>query len=210
MQEVQLTPIEARVLGTLMEKRLTTPEQYPLTLNSLVLGCNQKSSREPISNYSSGEVGNCLNQLRSRKLVDVEFGSRAERYDEKLSRVLYLDKREQAALTIMLLRGPQTVGDLINRTQRMAEFSSAEDLEEMLVTLCNKTQPIVMRIAKRSGQREDRFMHLLCGEPDLSALPEAKVISTSNSSNGNAELLARIDELETQLAKVLEHLGLEK
>jgi uncharacterized protein YceH (UPF0502 family) len=192
-----------------MEKQLTTPEQYPLTLNSLVTACNQKTSREPVTNFSSGEVGSCLNELRNQKLVDVEYGSRAERYDQKLTRVLALDKRKQAILTIMLLRGPQTVGDLLTRTQRMAEFEGTSDMEELLETLCNKTQPIFMRIPKRSGQRDDRYMHLLCGEVDISALPEPKSSADANSGSSSAALVARVEELERKLEIVMAQLGID-
>ena len=211
MLDLLLTAVDARVLGTLMEKQLTTPDQYPLTLNSLVTGCNQKTSREPVSNYSSGEVGTSLNELRNHNLVEVEYGSRAERYDQKLSRVLGLDKRKQAVLTIMLLRGPQTVGDLLTRTQRMADFDDSADMEELLDTLCNKTQPMIVRIPKRSGQRDDRYMHLLCGEVDVSSLPEptAQASQRPSSNSDNQALVDRIEALERKLALVMEQLDID-
>ncbi len=210
MQDLLLSAIDARILGALMEKQLTTPDQYPLTLNSLVTACNQKTSREPVSSYSSGEVGSSLNELRNNQLVEVEYGSRAERYDQKLSRVLGLDKRKQAILTIMLLRGPQTAGDLITRSQRMAEFDGIADMEELLETLCNKSQPMIVRIPKRAGQRDDRYMHLLCGEIDLSSLPEPSTNAAGSATASNAELVKRVEVLERKLALVMAQLDIQE
>ena len=207
--EAMLSAIEARVLGTLMEKQLTTPDLYPLTLNSLVTGCNQKTSREPVSNYSQGEVERCVNDLRSRKLVEVEYGSRANRYDQRLARVLFLDKPAQALLTIMLLRGPQTVNELMSRTERMAKWQNAGEVTDLLQTLCQKTQPVVVHIPRQVGQREDRYMHLLCGKPDLAALAQSVAHVKAAPQAQDADLVARIDALEQQLAKVIQHLGLD-
>ena len=205
--EAMLSVLEARVLGTLMEKQLTTPDQYPLTLNSLVIGCNQKTSREPISNYTKGEIENCINKLRDRKLVEVEYGSRASRYDQRLSRQLFLEKPAQAVLTIMLLRGPQTVNELLTRTDRMTRFENAGAVQDLLNTLCQKTSPIILHLPRQAGQREDRYMHLLCGE---AAAQAASVIKTSTaSSQSEDELVARIEELERKLAKILTHLDLD-
>lgn len=205
--EPMLSAIEARALGSLMEKQLTTPDAYPLTLNSLVTACNQKTSREPISNYSKGEIEHCINQLRERKLIEVEYGSRADRYDQRLTRKLFLEKPAQALLTIMVLRGPQTVNELLTRTDRMVNFVNADAVEELLVTLCQKTSPIITKIPRQAGQREDRYMHLLCGDPDLSqwSVPVTAVPATSSHI---PDLEARVAELERQLERVLTHLNL--
>lgn len=191
-----LTDLEARILGALMEKQLTTPDAYPLTLNSLLLACNQKTSREPITNLNQGEVQRCLSSMQDRKLVDVDYGTRAQRYDQRLSRVLGVDKSVQALLNVLLLRGPQTAAELFTRTQRMFEFSSSDSVEEKLQSLCEKTAPIVVRIPRQVGQREDRFMHLLCGQPDLEALA-AQAVSSKRSSGGDLE--ERIEILEQQV-----------
>jgi len=209
-----LNAIEARVLGSLMEKQLTTPDQYPLTLNSLLLACNQKTSREPISNYESGAVQRAVSELQDRNFLAVDYGSRAARYDQRLTRVLSVDKQTQAILTIMLLRGPQTVAEILTRTQRMAEFASARAVEEKLQQLCAKTKPVVVHIPRQAGQREDRYMHLLCGKPDLAAIA-AMQNSSSVSRAGNDEqsaqqeqkiqqLEGRIDLLEKQVATLME------
>lgn len=207
-EQAMLSEIEARILGALMEKQLTTPDQYPLTLNSLVTACNQKTSREPVSSYSKGDVENCVNKLRERKLIDVEYGSRANRFDQRLSRTIFLDKPIQALVTILLLRGPQTVSELLNRTERMTRFENSSAIEDILNTLCQKTSPIVTHIPRQSGQREDRYMHLLCGKPDLSAWSTPNKISGSLPENTN-ELLERVEKLERKLTKVMSSLGIE-
>lgn len=208
-EPAMLTAMEARVLGALMEKQLTTPDSYPLTANSLVLACNQKTSREPITNFTEGEVQRSLSQLQDRKLVEVEYGSRANRYDQRLTRVLGLDKKAQAVLNVMMLRGPQTVSDLFTRTQRMANFTNAGEIEELLDMLCQKTKPVIQKIPRQSGQREERYVHLLCGKPDLSALAAAEnTKSSAGSASPVSDLEDRIKELERQVARLLEANGM--
>lgn len=201
-----LNAIEARVLGSLMEKQLTTPDQYPLTLNSLLLACNQKTSREPISNYESGAVQRAVSELQDRNFVAVDYGNRAARYDQRLTRVLSVDKPTQAILTVMLLRGPQTVAEILTRTQRMAEFASAQALEEKLQQLCAKTKPVVVHIPRQIGQREDRYMHLLCGKPDLAAIAamQNSTASPSKGSSGNDEHTAQLEQKIQQLESRVE------
>ena len=197
--EPLLTEIEARILGALMEKQLATPDAYPLTLNSLVLACNQKTSREPITNLESGEVQRCLSQMQDKKLIEVDYGSRANRYDQRLTRVLSLDKSAQAILNVMLLRGPQTLVELLTRTQRMFDFSSPENLQEKLDQLCAKTHPIILRIPRQPGQREDRYMHLLCGKPDLTAIA---AMGGSAKKSASPELEERVEKLEAQVEQL--------
>ena len=196
-----LNAIEARVLGSLMEKQLTTPDQYPLTLNSLLLACNQKTSREPLSNYDSGTVQRCVSELQDRQLIAVDYGARAARYDQRLTRVLSVDKQTQAILTVMLLRGPQTVAEILTRTQRMAEFANPQALEEKLQQLCAKTKPLVVHIPRQAGQREDRYTHLLCGAPDLPAIAamQSASKSSSNSDEHNAQQEHKIQQLENRI-----------
>ena len=197
--EPLLTDIEARILGALMEKQLATPDAYPLTLNSLVLACNQKTSREPITNLEAGEVQRCLSQMQDKKLIEVDYGSRANRFDQRLTRVLSLDKSAQAILNVMLLRGPQTLVELLTRTQRMFDFSSPENLQEKLDQLCAKTHPIILRIPRQPGQREDRYMHLLCGKPDLAAIA---AMGGSAKKSASPELEERVEKLEAQVEQL--------
>jgi len=204
-----LDAMEARVLGALMEKQLTTPDQYPLTLNSLQLACNQKTSREPITSYDSGPIQRCISGLQDRQLVAVDYGARAARYDQRLTRVLSVDKATQAILTVLLLRGPQTVAEILTRTQRMHEFESPQALEEKLQTLCAKTKPLVVHIPRVAGQREDRYTHLLCGEPDLRVIAQQAATRASQSESRSdleqkvISLEARVEALEKQLAALV-------
>jgi uncharacterized protein len=200
--EPMLSPIEARVLGSLMEKQLTTPDAYPITLNSLVLACNQKTSREPVTNYETGELQRCASQLQDKELIRVDYSARASRYDQRLTRLLGLDKATQAILNVMLLRGPQTLSELLTRTQRMFEFENIKAVEEKLEYLCAKTTPYFVRIPRSAGQREDRYMHLLCGKPDLDAI--AAMANSSGKSAPSDEgkvhhLEQKIDTLEQQV-----------
>lgn len=206
-QEPMLSSIEARILGALMEKQLATPDAYPLTLNSLVLACNQKTSREPVTNFESGEIQRCLSHMQDKKLIDIDYRSRAQRYDQRLTRVLGLDKAAQAVVNVMMLRGPQTLAELLTRTQRMFEFASLEALEEKMEQLCAKTHPIVVRIPRQAGQREDRYMHLLCGQPDLDAVA---ALAGGTKKSGSGELTERIEKLEQRLEalqKIIEGLA---
>lgn len=203
--EPMLTAIEARVLGSLMEKQLTTPDAYPITLNSLVLACNQKTSREPVSNYESGELQRCASQLQDKNWITVDYSARAARYDQRITRILGLDKAAQAVLNVMLLRGPQTLAELFTRTQRMFEFESINAVEEKLEHLCAKTTPYFVRIPRAAGQREDRYMHLLCGKPDLTAIA-AMTSSSKQASHNDDERTAQLEQKIEQLENQVQHL----
>lgn len=202
--EAMLDTIEARILGALMEKQLTTPDAYPLTLNSLVLACNQKTSREPVSNYDNGQVQRCVSSMQDRKLIEADYGARAHRYGQRLTRVLSVDKATQAILTVLLLRGPQTVAEILTRTQRMFDFETTSALEEKLAQLCAKTTPLVIHIPRQTGQREDRYMHLLCGKPDLAAI--SAMMSQAKASSGNDERNAQVEQKQEVLESKIEAL----
>ena len=163
--EPQLTPVEARILACLMEKQRTTPDQYPLTLNALVLACNQKTSRDPVMSLEVGEAGHVVNTLRDRGLVYASFAGRTERYDHKMASSFRLDRQEQAVLCTLMLRGPQTLGELRINTGRMAEFADLPAVAEAVRRLSTREVPLVVQLAHLPGKREDRFAHLLCGEP---------------------------------------------
>jgi len=201
--EAMLDPTEARILGALMEKQLTTPDGYPLTLNSLILACNQKSSREPVLTLEEGQVQRCLYDLQERKLIEFEYGSRANKFDQRLVRFLRFNEAEHAIFCIMLLRGPQTVNELLSRSKRMYEFENQVEVEILIEKLLSKVTPQLMLMPQQSGQRERRYMHLLCGEPDASDFP---IATASAISNVNAELVGRVEELERQVALLLERI----
>lgn len=208
----QLEAIQARVLGVLMEKQQTTPDAYPLTLNSLVIGCNQKTSREPVTHYTSGDIQHCLRELADNSLVHIDPSGRADRFAQRLTNELGIDKAKQALLNVMLLRGAQTVHELLTRTQRMHSFDTDQEVEDMLNELCQQSPPMVQRIAKQTGQRDDRFVHLLCGEPDLTAIASKRSQSNAPSSPQANEqvkaLEARIAELEKKVEFLIAELDL--
>jgi len=163
----QLSTIELRVLGVLMEKQLTTPDQYPLTLNSVITACNQKSSRDPISHYNQGEVHRALQTLDDKHFIRRERGSRSEKFSQQFMDHLQLGRKQQALLCVMMLRGPQTVSELNTRTQRMCEFSDKDELEHSIDRLCNRDVPYATRLGQQPGQRGDRVGHLFSGKPTV-------------------------------------------
>lgn len=197
-----LSAIEARVLGCLIEKEATTPEQYPLTLNAIHLACNQKTNREPIMELSLGEVGHCMRQLDPRNLVRSQHGARAERYEHRFNTVFSLTKQQQALIGVLMLRGPQTLSELMTRTERLASFGDLDEVKHTLERLSQRENPLIERIPRASGQREDRYVHLLCGPVDHSQLPAAKTLSTPSSN----VLEERITQLEVRLAEVEQQL----
>jgi uncharacterized protein len=198
-----LDPIEIRVLGSLLEKQQTTPEQYPLTLNALLAACNQKSNREPVTELSERDVFAALERLKKEALVWRLEGARADRYEHLLDRRLGLTPPVKAVVTLLFLRGVQTPGELRTRSERMHEFASVEAVEQLLGSLAARDEPLVTELPRRPGQRESRWKHLLAlvtgqEEPELPLAPEAP------SRSGLAERVARLEEevatLRTELA----------
>jgi uncharacterized protein YceH (UPF0502 family) len=208
----QLEGIQARVLGVLMEKQQTTPDAYPLTLNSLVIGCNQKTSRDPVTHYTSGDIQHCLRELADNNLVHIDPSGRADRFAQRLTNELGIDRAKQALLNVMLLRGAQTIHELLTRTQRMHSFDTDQEVEDILDELCQQSPPMVQRIAKQTGQRDDRFVHLLSGEPDLTAIASKRSqnsVTVSLQSNEQIEALeGRIAELEEKVNFLIAELDL--
>lgn len=158
-----LTAIEARVLGCLIEKAATTPEVYPLTLNALHLACNQKTSRDPVMAIELGDVGHALHTLQDKHLVRMEHGARAQRYEHTIDAALNLAPRARAIIALLLLRGAQTLNELHVRSERLADFPDVESVGDTLERLIARDPALVVRLGRGAGQREDRYMHLLCG-----------------------------------------------
>lgn len=202
--KAMLTPLEARILGCLMEKQLTTPDAYPLTLNSLQLACNQKTNREPVMNLQEGAIQHCLYGLQDRKLVEFDYGARANKFNQRLARTLHFEKPEQAIFCIMMLRGPQTINELFSRTKRMVEFKSESDIENLLDKLLGKYTPLIVKIPPQSGQRETRYMHLLCGKPEI---PAHKPAERTTHVESKDNLVSRVEELEKQVAWLMDQLN---
>lgn len=194
--EPMLTHLEARLIACLMEKQRTTPDQYPLTLNALVTACNQKTARDPIMNLTPGEVGHAVNILRDRGLIHVSFTGRTERYDHKLVGTFFLSREEQALLCVLMLRGPQSVGELRLNAARLAEFRDLNQVSDTLRAMAERDRPLVLELPLELGKREKRYAHLLSGQPSLT--PRSTPTSTpARRSSGEDE---RIAALEAEIA----------
>jgi uncharacterized protein YceH (UPF0502 family) len=195
-----LSRIQARVLGCLIEKEETTPEQYPLTLNALRNACNQKTARHPVVNYTEGEVGHTVRELVSLGFVKEAWGARVSKYEHVAGKKLGLQSKGLSVICALLLRGPQTLGEIKTNTHRLHEFGDLDDVAHMLGRLAEHEPSLVMLLPKQAGQKEVRYAHLLCGEPDMSAMEFRSSPSVSTTSG----LEARIDALEQELAALRE------
>jgi uncharacterized protein YceH (UPF0502 family) len=198
-----LSLTEARVLGTLMEKARTVPDSYPLTLNSLVAGCNQKSSRDPITNLGDAQVQEALDGLKRRSLAFTARGSRVDRWEHNFQRVMVVPEQSAVLLGLMMLRGPQTAGELrihSERWYRFADISSVEGfLEEMRDRSAEKGGPLVVLLPRAAGAREARWAHLLCGPVDVAAFAAPADGPAQAQDPG---LAARVAALETEVAQL--------
>ena len=202
-QPPQLSPIEARVVASLIEKQATTPDVYPLTLNAVVLACNQKTAREPTMQLDPGEVGHALRQLEGRGWVKAQHGGRADRYEHRFDTQLGITRPQAALLALMMLRGPQTAYELLTRSERMASFDGVEDVQHALGRLAQRDRALVREIPRQGGQREDRYAHLLSGEPVI-PVASARAASTASSLDSRVEALeSRVADLEAQLARLV-------
>jgi uncharacterized protein len=196
-----LTPLEARVLGVLVEKQATVPDTYPLSLNALVAGCNQKTAREPVMSASDGEVIEAIDGLKQLTLVFETSGSRVVKFEHNAARALGVPSQAVALLAVLVLRGPQTAAELRLNCERLHRFADISSVEGFLDELAAKTPPRVLRLARAPGEREARWVHLLCGEPAVrSAAAEPLVAS---SPDALAALEARVAALEAQMARLL-------
>lgn len=196
-----LNDVEARVLGSLVEKQVTTPEYYPLTLNSLTLACNQKNNRNPISSYDESTVMQALESLREKNLAYVFYGSnsRVPKYKHVMPEVMHLNPQELALMCVLLLRGAQTLGELKDRSARLYEFSNLEEVDQTLNGLSAKEpDPLVTRLPRQAGQKEARFAHLLCGEVKIETLETEAPRRTSRVSESE-----RVSRLEQQVESLL-------
>lgn len=193
----KLTETEARIVGALVEKQLTTPEYYPLTLNALIAACNQKTNREPVTAYTEETVSRTLDDLRDKNLVYVFYGStsRVPKYKHMLPSVYELEPPEVAIICVLMLRGAQTLGELRERTGRLYEFSGLGEVNETLDALQRRDEPLVVKLERQAGQKEARFAHLLSGEVTSYQPPERSV---SHSPAGSE----RIENLEGELEKL--------
>jgi uncharacterized protein len=207
-----LDPVEVRVLGALIEKEATTPEYYPLSLNALVNACNQKSNRDPVVEYAPDTVEDAVERLREKKLALTIVGSgRVKKYAQRISETLNLGRRELAVLCTLLLRGPQTLGEIKDRSERMFAFADPAEAERVLEKLAEWPEhPLIRKLPRQPGQKEARYAHLLSGEPQAEPVAEAAVPAQPTRiaqleqqlqelRSEFDQLKRRFDELESQL-----------
>lgn len=193
-----LDAIQARLLGCLIEKEATTPDTYPLTVNAAQAAANQKTAREPVMALEPGEVQHALRQLERAGLAQQHFSSRAERYGHLATETFGLTRQQTALLGLLLLRGPQTLHELMARSERMARFEGLEDARHHLERLAARELPLVVQLPRAPGQREERYMHLLCGPVDAAML--AGQAPAGHPPSADEGLAARIGILEAEVA----------
>lgn len=204
-----LSPIEARIIGCLIEKEVTTPDHYPLTLNSLTTACNQKSNREPVLSLSESDVLDAVDGLIGRRMVSDEssFNSRVNKYQHRFCNTEFGDlqftEQERAIICCMLLRGAQTPGELRTRTGRLANFSDVKEVESILEKLAvREAGALVVKLPREAGKRESRYQHLLSGEVDIEAFATASVSAVSSSATSE-----KLEELESEVASLREEVA---
>lgn len=208
--EIKLSEVEVRVLGSLIEKDITTPDYYPLSLNALVNACNQKNNRDPVMALDEETVRSALESLQARRLAGPSSGadSRVTKYEHRLQEVFNFDRRETAILCVLLLRGTQTPGELRGRTERMYKFEALEDVNAALERLSHREPPLVAMLPRRPGTKESRYMHLLSGEAP--ATTEQVPMTASRFSIGEdrmARLESEVAELRREIAEIREQVG---
>ncbi|MEM9323931.1 MAG: YceH family protein [Pseudomonadota bacterium] len=216
----ELDAIEARIIGCLIEKSVVTPDQYPLTLNALTNACNQKTSRDPVMSLSAGEVQGGLRRLTDKHLVmvDENFRGRAEKYTQRFCDTRYselqFDSAERAIVTLLMLRGPQTPGELKSRSGRLHAFPGPNEVEAAMNALMQRDAgPLVVRLPRRAGRRDNEYMHLFSGEVDGSTEPAAVTTpaaadpKTAEDSATLAELTRRLEQLEATVAELVASQG---
>jgi len=205
-----LDAVQARVLGSLVEKEATTPDTYPLTVNAAQSAANQKTAREPVMNVDAGSVQHALRQLESLGLARQHFSSRADRYEHRLQAALDLTRQQTVVLALLLLRGPQTLGELVSRSERLHRFADVDEARHAVERLQQRN--LLLVLPRAAGQREDRYMHLLCGEVDADALAARYAGSGSSTAasapvdSGLAERVAQLEEAVAELRAQLAQL----
>ncbi|MCS4279961.1 YceH family protein [Stenotrophomonas rhizophila] len=202
-----LSAAQARALGCLIEKEATTPDAYPLTVNAAQVAANQKTAREPVMALSAGDVHHALRQLETLGLARQQYSSRAERYEHRAGAALDLTRQQLAILGLLLLRGPQTLNELLTRSERLVRFQDVEELRHHLERMIQREMAV--QLPRASGQREDRYMHLLAGPVDVQALAEQYRSAPSSAGGGGANpaLESRVQQLEATVAELQEQLA---
>jgi len=210
--DILLNDVEARILGCLIEKKIATPDYYPITLNGLTHACNQKSNRNPVVDFDEKTVVRGLDSLREKKLSGVFYsaGSRVPKYEHNIERVLGTDEPETAILCELLVRGPQTFGELRSRASRLHEFATVDDVAEVIDSLMSREDgPMVVQLPRQSGRKEHRYAHLLCGQPaaeeeDVEAPVEAARVVVQAEEERIAKLEEQVESLWRELSALRE------
>ncbi|AMK31682.1 Virulence factor mviM [Pseudomonas putida] len=203
--EGRFSSIEIRVLGSLIEKQATSPETYPLTLNALVLACNQKTSREPVMNLTPGQVGQALRNLESQEMAHLQMGSRADRWEQRVDKALELVPAQLVLMGLMFLRGPQTLSELLTRSNRLYAFEDVDQVQHQLERLVSRE--LALHLPRQAGQREDRYTHALGDPAEIEAILAARQQDGGHRSASVADerieaLEARVAALEARLAQL--------
>lgn len=198
---LDLTDVEARVLGALIEKDITTPDYYPLSLNALINACNQKNNREPVMNIDEDAVRQALASLQEKRLAGPAGGadSRVTKYEHRLQEVFNFDRRETAVICVLLLRGPQTPGELRGRTERMYRFDALEDVQSAIQKLMERQPPLARILPRQPGTKESRYMHLFSGDTAPEHVPAIASLPSRSPGDHDGE---RISSLENQIASL--------
>ena len=211
--QTPLNEREVRVVGSLVEKQVTTPDYYPLTLNALTNACNQISNRDPVVRYDEREVSEAVETLRERNLVYIFYGadSRVPKYKHMMREVYSLSPQELAVMCVLMLRGPQTVGEVRGRTGRLYEFAELREVEETLDALAHRDEPLVVKLPRQAGRKEARYAHLLSGPPGIEEAGEEqpghaapRPPSSTRAAEGErvARLEAEVETLRTEVAEL--------
>lgn len=197
---IELNEVEARVLGSLVEKQLTTPEYYPMTLNALTAACNQKTSRDPVVSYDEAAVQSALDSLHDKYLVYLFHGStaRAVKYKHMLPSVYELEPSETAVICVLLLRGPQTPGEIHSRTGRLYDFKDLNDVQGSLDSLARRDEPMIVRLERQPGQKDARYAHLLSGP----VAAETAAVSRPTAAAIGAQKDERLEKLEQEVEEL--------
>ena len=198
-----LSLLESRVLGTLVEKQRTVPDTYPLSLNTLATGCNQKTSRNPVMEAGEAEILQAIDTLKELSLVSEVSGSRVVRFGHNQEKVLGVPKQASALLTVLMLRGAQTAGELRLNCERLHKFADISSVEAFLDELaCRPEGALVVELPRLPGARENRWMHLLCGPVEIETLVAARSVTSPSSSQEIVQLRVRVDALEAEVSEL--------
>ena len=206
---VLLSELETRILGSLIEKDITTPDYYPLSLNALVNACNQKNNRDPVMTLDETTVRDALASLQEKRLAGPAGGadSRVTKFEHRMQEVFNFDRREIAVVCVLLLRGPQTPGELRSRTDRMYHFEALDDVVSTLDRLAQREPPLARVLPRQPGTKEPRYAQLFSGEPPTSQAPGSADVSPAPSYAGSGSASARLTTLEAEVSRLRQQLS---